>query len=139
MAGINPYIEKPKISLPVCKYRIKFILGEKREERIVEVDPDQIPYDRTGQEGSILEIALGNGIEIDHSCGGVCACSTCHVIVQKGLESCNPATDDELDQVEGAPGITTESRLACQCVPNGECDLVVEVPSWNRNAVKEGH
>ncbi len=139
MAGINPYIEKPRISLPVRRYRIKFILGESREERVVEVDPDQIPYDRTGQPGSILEIALGNGIEIDHSCGGVCACSTCHVIVREGMSSCNEATDDEMDQVEDAPGITIDSRLACQCVPNGDCDLVVEVPSWNRNMVKEGH
>jgi 2Fe-2S ferredoxin len=140
MAGINPYIAKTMIPLPVRKYRIKFILGEKREERIVEVDPDQIPYDRTGQPGSILEIALGNGVEIDHSCGGVCACSTCHVIVRKGFESCNEATDDELDMVDEARGVTTESRLACQCVPNGHCDLVVvEVPDWNRNMVKEGH
>src|SRR5262249_11274857 len=99
MAGVNPYIKKARIELPVRSYRIKFILGESKEERIVEVDPTQIPYDRTGNPGSILEIALGNGIEIDHSCGGVCACSTCHVIVREGLESCNEATDDEMDMV----------------------------------------
>ena len=29
------------------------------------------------------------------------------------------------------------SRLACQCVPDGSTDLVVEVPSWNRNLVRE--
>jgi 2Fe-2S ferredoxin len=139
MAGINPYITKARIALPVRRYFIKFILGETREERIIEVDPARIPYERTGLPGSILEIALGNGIEIDHSCGGVCACSTCHVIVQQGLASCSEATDDELDMVDQARGVTTESRLACQCVPNGECDIVVEVPSWNRNMVKEGH
>jgi 2Fe-2S ferredoxin len=140
MAGVNPYIEKPEAVLPTRRYRIKFILGESKEERIVEVDPAKIPYERTGQPGSILEIALGNGVEIDHSCGGVCACSTCHVIVQQGLESCSEATDDELDMVETARGVTTESRLACQCIPNGSCQLlVVEVPAWNRNLVKEGH
>jgi 2Fe-2S ferredoxin len=140
MAGVNPYIAKARIELPTCPYRIKFILGESKEERIVEVDPAKIPYDRTGQKGSILEIALGNGIEIDHSCGGVCACSTCHVIVREGLESCNEATDDEMDMVDQARGVTTESRLACQCVPNGTVQLVVvEVPSWNRNVVKETH
>jgi 2Fe-2S ferredoxin len=140
MAGVNPYIEKARIELPVRSYRIKFILGETKEERIVDVDPSKIPYDRTGNPGSILEIALGNHIEIDHSCGGVCACSTCHVIVREGLESCNEATDDELDMVDEARGVTTESRLACQCVPNGSIPLVVvEVPSWNRNVVKEHH
>ena len=36
-----------------------------------------------------------------------------------------------------APGLTPQSRLACQCVPDGSQDLVVEIPSWNRNAVKE--
>lgn len=139
MAGVNPYIQKSRIELPVKPYRIKFILGETREEKVVEVDPTKIPYDRTGNPGSILEIALGNGIEIDHSCGGVCACSTCHVIVQEGLSSCNEPTDDELDMVEQARGVTMESRLACQCVANGSCDLVVEVPAWNRNLVKEDH
>ena len=140
MAGVNPYIEKPKIKLPTCKYRIKFILGETKESKIVEVDPAKIPYDRTGLPGSILEIALGNGIELDHSCGGVCACSTCHVHVLEGLESCSEATEDELDMVDTARDVTTESRLACQTVPNGSCELVVVgIPDWNKNMVKEGH
>jgi len=137
MAGINPYIEQPHGDLPKRKYRIKFIVGETKQAKIVEVDPALLPYDRTGQVGSILEIALGNHVDIDHSCGGVCACSTCHVIVVEGLKTCSEATDDELDMVETARGVTTESRLACQCIPNGECDLIVEIPSWNRNLVKE--
>jgi 2Fe-2S ferredoxin len=139
MAGINPYIEKARTELPTRKFRIKFLIGDTKETKIVEVDPEQIPYDRTGLPGSILEIALGNGVEIDHSCGGVCACSTCHVIVREGLESCSEATDDELDMVETARGVTTESRLACQCVANGSVDLVVEIPAWNKNLVKEHH
>jgi 2Fe-2S ferredoxin len=135
MAGINPYIEQPEIETPKKKYSLTFLPMNKT----IEVDPSQIPYDRTGQPGSILDIALSHGIDIDHSCGGVCACSTCHVIVLKGLESCNEATEDELDMIEDARGTTMESRLGCQCVPNGTCDVVVEIPAWNRNAVKEGH
>ena len=77
------------------------------------------------------------GIEMEHTCGGVCACSTCHVMVKQGLASCNEATEDEEDQLEEAPGITIQSRLACQCVPDGSMDVVVEIPAWNRNAVKE--
>lgn len=133
MAGINPYIEQPEIETPRKKYRLTILPMNKT----IEVDPEQVPYGRTGQPGSILDIALSHGIAIDHSCGGVCACSTCHVIVKQGLESCNPPTDDELDELEEARGLTMESRLGCQCVPNGTCDVVVEVPHWNRNLVKE--
>ena len=53
------------------------------------------------------------------------------------MESCNEATDDELDQLEEAPGITYKSRLGCQCVPNGTRAVLIEIPLWNRNAVKE--
>ena len=74
-----------------------------------------------------------------YACGGVCACSTCHVVVKQGLESIPEATDDENDQLDNAPGLTPQSRLACQSVPDGTQDLVVEIPSWNRNLVKEDH
>ncbi len=60
---------------------------------------------------------------LDHACGGVCACSTCHVIVKEGLESCNEATDAEFDELDEAPGITPKSRLGCQTVPDGTTDI----------------
>jgi 2Fe-2S ferredoxin len=137
MAGTNPYIKQAEVELPTRKYKITFIEQEHGETHVVEVDPGRIPYQRSGLAGSLLDIALGNGIEIEHTCGGVCACSTCHSIVKKGLDSCNEATEDEEDQLEEAPGLTYQSRLSCQCVPNGTEDLIVEIPSWNRNAVKE--
>ena len=84
-------------------------------------------------------VALGAGIEIDHACGGVCACSTCHVQVDGGLETCNEANDAEEDQLDLAPGLTETSRLACQCVPDGSAPLRVVIPAWNRNLVSEGH
>lgn len=133
MAGTNPYIRAPQVERPTRKYTITFLPSEEK----VEVEPEKIPYDRTGQPGSILDIALGHDVDVDHACGGVAACSTCHVLVRQGLESCNEASDDELDQLEKAPGLEPCSRLACQCVPNGKQDLVVEVPNWNRNLVKE--
>lgn len=133
MAGVNPYITPTEISLPKKKYRVKFLPSGK----VFEVDPGKLPYGRTGQPGSILDIAHAAGISLDHACGGVCACSTCHVIVQEGLGSCNEATDDEMEQLDEARGLTLESRLGCQCVPNGSCDVVIEIPGWNRNLVKE--
>ena len=102
----------------------------------VEVDPAEFPYGKRGRPGSLLDIALTHGLEIDHACGGVGVCATCHVIVTKGMENLSEATDDEIDTVDSAPGNTINSRLACQAVVNG--DVTVTVPSWNRNAVSEG-
>jgi 2Fe-2S ferredoxin len=135
MGGTNPFIEPTQVTRPTKKYAVTFLpLNQK-----VEVEPEKLPYQRDGLAGSILDIALGAGIQMDHACGGVVACSTCHVVVKEGLETCNEATDDELDQLEEAPGLEASSRLGCQCVPNGTKDVVVEIPSWNRNLVREGH
>jgi 2Fe-2S ferredoxin len=138
MGGTNPYIEKPQYELPHHPYTITYISPDGKVNK-VEVDPAKIPYGETGLPGSILDVAMGNGVDLEHVCGGVCACSTCHVIVKRGLESCNEGTDDEFDQLEEAPMTTLQSRLACQCVPNGTQDIVVEIPAVNKNLVKEGH
>jgi len=135
MGGKNPFIEEVDVKLPEQSYTITFMpSGEK-----VEVDHEKLPYSREGLPGSILEIALGHDIEIDHACGGVCACSTCHVIVRKGFETMNEATEDEEDMLDNAPGLQLESRLACQAVPDGSCDVIIEIPEWNRNMVSEEH
>lgn len=133
MAGTNPYIAEAKFETATKAFKVTFV----GEGDPITVDPADLPYGRTGLPGSILDIALEHGLTLDHACGGVCACSTCHVIVRQGLESCNEATDDELDQLDDARGQELNSRLACQCVPNGTKDLVVEIPAWNRNLVKE--
>ena len=109
----------------------------KTETRKIEIEPSQLVSSGTGQPGSILDIALASGIDIDHACGGVCACSTCHVIVRQGLGSCSESTEAEEDQLDKAPGLTPQSRLGCQTVPNMKENLVVEVPNWNRNLVRE--
>ncbi|THJ13319.1 MAG: 2Fe-2S iron-sulfur cluster binding domain-containing protein [Nitrospira sp. CG24C] len=138
MGGTNPYIEKTDYELPRKAYTITFI-GLGGVVTKVEVDPAKIPYGPTGLPGSLLDVAMGNGVALEHVCGGVCACSTCHVIVKQGLESCNEGTDDEFDQLEEAPITTLQSRLSCQCVPNGTKNIVVEIPAVNKNLVKEGH
>ncbi|QDU84231.1 2Fe-2S ferredoxin [Planctomycetes bacterium Pla163] len=135
MGGSNPFISSATTKLPSRPYTITFLPMNVQ----VEVDPAKLPYTRDGLPGSLLEIALGHDLEIDHACGGVCACSTCHVIVREGVETCNEASDDEEDQLDLAPGITPNSRLACQCVPDGTRNLVVEIPAWNRNHVSEEH
>ncbi|MFQ5498935.1 MAG: 2Fe-2S iron-sulfur cluster-binding protein [Candidatus Zixiibacteriota bacterium] len=79
------------------------------------------------EEGAvILDAALDNNIRIDHNCGGNCACSTCHVILEKGFESLEPMTEDEEDMLDEADDLTETSRLACQC--RIKSDLVVRIP-----------
>jgi 2Fe-2S ferredoxin len=133
MGGQNPYIEQVEFVPATNKFKITFV----RESQTVEADPEKIPYDHNGLPGSILDVALGHHVGLDHACGGVVACSTCHVIVHRGLESCNEASDAELDQLDEAPGVTPKSRLSCQCVPDGTADLVVEIPEWNKNYARE--
>ena len=63
---------------------------------------------------SVLTAALRHGIEIEHACGGFCACSTCHVIIEEGMENTSEAEEDEEDRLDTAEGLTLKSRLACQ-------------------------
>ena len=119
----------------MSSYKITFLPAGKT----VEIDPAALEEPRDGERGSLLQAAHEAGVEIDHACGGVCACSTCHVIVREGGETIPAAEDDEEDQLDNAPGLTLQSRLACQAVPDGSKDVVVEIPSWNRNLVSESH
>ncbi len=102
----------------------------------VEFDPESLPYSGHGKPGSLLDIALNFGIDLEHACGGNCACTTCHVIVREGEENLSEMEDDEADKVDEAAGVTLHSRLGCQAVVKG--DVVVEIPDWNRNYVSEG-
>jgi 2Fe-2S ferredoxin len=137
MGGVNPYLDQAEAKLPRQKYSVTYVVGE--EERLVEVDPEALPYSHEGLPGSLLDIACGHGIDIDHACGGVCACSTCHVLVEAGADTCNPSGDAEEDMLDLAPGLTDASRLGCMCVPDGTQSVRVVVPSWNRNEVAEEH
>lgn len=77
---------------------------------------------------TILEAAHENGININHNCGEVCACSTCHVYVDAGDDYLKEISDREEDFIDRAINPRIESRLSCQCelVKDGE-DLVIEV------------
>lgn len=124
------------VHLPVGPYTLKIIDADRREH-VLPVDPANLPSGTNGRPASILDLALAHGIEIDHACGGVCACSTCHVIVRAGQAACGEPSDEEEDQLDEAYGVTPNSRLACQCVPDGTRDVTVEIPAWNRNLARE--
>lgn len=139
MAGVNPYIQKVQAAKAGGPFKVTFVEEETGRETVVNVDPVTFPFGKLGETGSLLDIATEAGVQLNHSCGGVCACSTCHVYVTKGLKTCSPATEDEEDMLDEAPALTPESRLGCQCVPNGTSDVVAVIPKWNRNQVQEGH
>lgn len=137
MAGVNPYIQKVQASKAKAPFTVTYVDEETGKRTEVRVDPATFPFGHIGLDGSLLDIAEEAGVEVNHSCGGVCACSTCHVYVTQGLGSCSKATEDEEDELDKAPAVTPESRLSCQCVPDGSTDLLVVIPKWNRNQVKE--
>ena len=63
---------------------------------------------------TILDAAEKCDAQVGHSCGGVCACSTCHVWVRKGLETLSEQDDMELDRLDLAYDVKPTSRLGCQ-------------------------
>jgi len=94
--------------------------------KTVEVDDVKYPLADHGKPGSLLDIALAHDIELEHNCGGSCACTTCHVIVREGEENLSEMQGDEEDRLDMAVGLTIHSRLGCQAVVHG--DVVVEIP-----------
>jgi 2Fe-2S ferredoxin len=101
-------------------------LRSNAEPVTVEYEPGVTSYHEHGKEGSLLDIALNFGVNLEHSCGGNCACTTCHVIVKQGEENLTEMDEDEEDRLYMADGLTLHSRLGCQCVVTG--DLTVEIP-----------
>jgi 2Fe-2S ferredoxin len=108
------------------------------EGKTVEFEFGTLPYQHHGKPMSFLDVAENNDIFLDHACGGVCACSTCHVLTKAGENGLTPADDDELDRLDMAADQQLNSRLGCQAVITRPGDYVVEIPKWNRNYVAEG-
>ena len=97
---------------------IKFAFEDKK---IAPLTLENVP---SGQ--SILELTEEHHIHLNHNCGGVCACSTCHVYIEKGDEFLEEISDKEMDFVDRAINPRIESRLGCQCIILDD-DAVVEV------------
>lgn len=89
-------------------YTVTFRFEEKGKEPVIltNIEPDQ----------SLLEVALKNDIELHHNCGGVCACSTCHIYLTQGEDLVEELTDKEEDFIDRAVSPRLTSRLGCQCV-----------------------
>ncbi|MDN4503587.1 ISC system 2Fe-2S type ferredoxin [Alteromonadaceae bacterium BrNp21-10] len=87
---------------------------------------------------TVLDVALKNGIDIEHACEKSCACTTCHVVVREGFDSLAESDELEDDMLDKAWGLEPESRLGCQAIIKDE-DLTVEIPKYTVNQVSEAH
>jgi 2Fe-2S ferredoxin len=115
--------------------RVTFILRD-GTEKTVEFEHGQLPYQEHGLPESFLDLAMNVGIPHEHACGGSCACTTCHLFVREGEANLSEPEDNELDRLDTAWDLRTNSRLGCQAVIKG--DVVVEFPLYTRNYVQEG-
>jgi len=90
---------------------------------------------------SLLETAHCNDIDLEGACEGVCACSTCHIILPvKMFDSLPEASEDEEDMLDMAFGLTETSRLGCQIQVTGEMEgAELEMPKATRNFYVDGH
>ena len=105
--------------------------------RTVEFDLEKLPYAEHGRPKSLLDVALNFDIDLDHACGGACACTTCHLVVKQGEQLLSEMEDDEADRLDSAADLTLHSRLGCQATIVKPGEIVVEIPSWNRNYARE--
>jgi 2Fe-2S ferredoxin len=99
------------------------------DDLVVEVDEDT----------SILEAAEEVGALVGSSCGGQCACSTCHVYIVEGEDSLTEMQDNEDDRMDMAFDVRPESRLGCQARLVGTEDIVVQISDESIKAWYDEH
>ncbi|VEU19423.1 DEKNAAC100194 [Brettanomyces naardenensis] len=108
--------------------------GEELHITFILKDGSQRTYE-VSEGDSILDIAQANGLDMEGACGGSCACSTCHVIVDPDFYDKIPEPDDdENDMLDLAFGLTETSRLGCQVHMTKDLDGIrVALPAMTRN------
>jgi ferredoxin len=104
----------------------------------VRFEPDGIEVD-VPIGTSILDASRAAGAQVGSACGGVCACSTCHVYVKHGLEALKPASDREEDIMDKAFDVRSNSRLGCQSAVMRDVTVVCEISAESRKAFLDEH
>src|SRR5580692_7749391 len=87
---------------------------------------------------SILEAGQKVGAKIGSACGGVCACSTCHVWVREGFQSLSEQSEKEMDIIDKAFDVKTISRLGCQSEVT-DTDVLDEITQESRKTYYDEH
>jgi len=88
---------------------------------------------------SLLKAAKLSGAPEGDACGGVCACSTCHVYVEKGAELLEPAAEDEEDILDKAFDVRMNSRLGCQAKILGDGLIELRISKESLDAYYNEH
>lgn len=102
-------------------YLIAILYTASLMPKVTFIDGDQVTEVEAENGQTILQIALDNGIPVEHACGGNGFCTTCMCDVEKGMENLSPRNDRE----EGM-GVTDDPyRLSCQSQVQG--DVTVKV------------
>ena len=85
---------------------------------------------KTESNNTILDIAKKNKLDIEGSCEGSLACSTCHILInKKWMKKVGDACLSEIEMLELLPNIRENSRLGCQIVVTDELDgLEITLP-----------
>jgi 2Fe-2S ferredoxin len=88
-------------------------------------------------DGTTIEASRLAGAPEGDRCGGVCACSTCHVYVAKGFDQTSEIEDEEFDILDKAIDVRMTSRLGCQAKIHG--DIAVEISDESFEAFGDEH
>lgn len=88
---------------------------------------------------SILEAAQKIDAPEGFACGGVCACSTCHVHVQRGANLLSEMEDEENDILDKAFDVRASSRLGCQSKILTDGEIEVEITRESLEAFENEH
>lgn len=89
-------------------------------------------------EQTLLEIALKNDIKLDHQCGGVCSCTTCHLYIEKGMDQLYRMSSREEDFLTRAKNPGVHSRLGCQSLlREGTGVIEVTLPDQQDERVRQ--
>ncbi len=88
---------------------------------------------------SLLEAARKVEAPEGSACGGVCACSTCHVYVTRGKELLSDAEEEEEDILDKAFDVRLNSRLGCQAKIEREGDIEAEITRESLDAFYNEH
>jgi 2Fe-2S ferredoxin len=88
---------------------------------------------------TILEAAQKVDAPEGFACGGVCACSTCHVYVKVGRELLSEQEEEEEDILDKAFDVRADSRLGCQCTIEKDGVVEVEITRESLEAFENEH
>jgi 2Fe-2S ferredoxin len=88
---------------------------------------------------TILQAAERAGARLGAACGGVCACSTCHVYVTEGEGDLSETEESEEDILDKAFDVRRSSRLGCQAKLMKDRRYLVTITAASRKTYEDEH